>query len=398
MCVHELVLQEPFQKNYFHIRWHRRSNLTVNKNKGNYVNPFCSSGVSLQGLGITEEDTSSFINEDNMGESIDMACNPCIVEENGIPIDNINNELVNKTLENSFENNSLDYTSMHSITSQLYNACKRNKEKNVLVGGFLIQLLNAVNNTDSDNVLSQETLPDQLLKLVRNYNNSFTSVNEMTNISKNNIDMPVAPKNHHKAPNKRIKSSLEQSKTNVIGVSKNNLDKSIKVKINKRREFSCKFCGQAKHRITNCMVRQTIVGEPVNGDELIEYVTHHCPFRIATENDEKSLIENMIWSNVRHYKLHQIISTINPNNLRPATQFLLVKLTCYDKIGQEINGYNPCCLRLQTLIAELHRIKNMKFRFIFSSISEESIGVEYMQISSINYYMFNQSMIMPMSL
>ena len=49
-----------------------------------------------------------------------------------------------------------------------------------------------------------------------------------------------------------------------------------------------------------------------------------CPFKIVDENEIGTIIQSdkMIWKNVRHIKIHLIISKINPNNKHPHKKYL----------------------------------------------------------------------------
>ena len=71
----------------------------------------------------------------------------------------------------------LNFEEMMSIAKKIYNACQLNPQLNVIVGGFLLQILNAVNNTDSNkNELSMNNLVQTLSGLVHNYKNSFVDI------------------------------------------------------------------------------------------------------------------------------------------------------------------------------------------------------------------------------
>ena len=72
---------------------------------------------------------------------------------------------------------------MMSIAKKIYNASQLNPQLNVIVGVFLLKILNAVNNTDSNkNELSMNNLVQTLSGLVHDYENSFVDIKDINEI------------------------------------------------------------------------------------------------------------------------------------------------------------------------------------------------------------------------
>lgn len=149
----------------------------------------------------------------------------------------------------------------------------------------------------------------------------------------------------------------------------------------KQSSPTCTFCRECGHRVTNCDKRKNI-GNEMDGDTLIEYLENSCPFCVGDMSDVGSIINLMEWKDVRHIKIHVVKSRVNPMNQRPPSSSMYSKISCYGIVGQPINGFSPCYVNLDQIISYIHQHKKEKTRKFFSSIKEESIGPNFLSMTS----------------
>ena len=113
---------------------------------------------------------------------------------------------------NSSKNKIMSYNDMMSVASKLHNALQRNRKHKVTECGFLLHLLDFVNNDTSIDIVPDEHIMNKsFMKLIRKYNNSFLSVDDMTLIN-DDITISSKPSYYHKETNNSSMSINEQRK------------------------------------------------------------------------------------------------------------------------------------------------------------------------------------------
>ena len=106
------------------------------------------------------------------------------------------------------------------------------------------------------------------IKLIRKYNSSSISVDDMILIS-DDITMSSKPSNCHKEINNHLITINEQQKRK----HNHSIDSANIIRLKPRTEMTYTFCTQKAHKVTNCD-RRLLIGK----DNL-------CPFKIADESE-----------------------------------------------------------------------------------------------------------------
>ena len=126
---------------------------------------------------------------------------------------------------------------------------------------FLLDFVN--HNTSIDIVPDKDLLNKSFMKLIRKYNSSFLSVDDMTLIN-DDITMLSKPSIYHEEINNRLMSINEQHK----GKHNHLIDSANIIRSKPRREMTCIFCKQKAYKVTNCD-RRLLIGKEVDGNDLI---------------------------------------------------------------------------------------------------------------------------------
>ena len=84
----------------------------------------------------------------------------------------------------SSQNEEMSYNDMMLVASKLHNTLQRNRKHKVTVYGFILPLLDFVNNDISIDIVPDEDLMNKsFMKFIRKYNSSFVSADELTFIN-----------------------------------------------------------------------------------------------------------------------------------------------------------------------------------------------------------------------
>ena len=125
---------------------------------------------------------------------------------------------------------------MMPVASKLHDSLQMNQKHKGTICGFLLHLLDFVNNDISIDLVPDEDLTNKFIKLIRKYNRNFVSAHDMTLVH-DYITIPSKLSSYHKEINEHLMSINEQRKQkhNHFIVSANI------IRSKPRREMTCFF-------------------------------------------------------------------------------------------------------------------------------------------------------------
>ena len=265
----------------------------------------------------------------------------------------------------------LSYSQMSNMTQTLYNLCKNDKKKNVIVGGFLLQMIDVLQNKDSHSIDSTANVEKEFEELIMNYKATFQT-KEDVNLSQDASDLTMfeTKTNYNYAPSNRLISNMETAKKT---------GKSTSIRSNQKKSRHCTFCGNQEHSTNNCHIKESI-GTEHNFNAIMKILTKDTPFMICSQTDGRRIIKKMDFKNVYHVNIHMLKSTVNPNGKRPSPTKMVVEITCYNQKGVPITGKKNVLVPLEQLMSFLRQNSTKATRRFFSTIYEESVGIDFLDI------------------
>ena len=397
-CSHEIKLLKKFDLNRFSKRHLIRSGNTMNKNIMGYTNPHCYSHIKIDGfrcgtIGIYEDELlnnkgtlCSVLQKNNPSQStLVIASN-----NNNDTIDLLTEDLslsCNNAMKPINAKNHLSHKEAQDIVSKLYNACQRNPQLHVVIGGFLLQMLNVVQNNDITKITSIDDMQFEFTKLINNFNSSFNTIDMFQTPNDISIGFRNPIPDVSKSIKKRLQPMVEKSSKRHCS-SNTNLPISFR-RVHKKVK-SCSFCSETGHTISSCPTKK-LLGDEVDSEQLIYDMEMSTPFSIASKDDK--IIYDFNWKDVYHISITSLISKVNPGTDRPHPCKFICNIRCYDKIACLIPGYDNILVPMTDVIKHIRAVKQHKTKRVFSKLNT-CVGSQFQDFERIvPIYSLSQQMI-----
>ena len=374
-CCHEIKLLNKFDIKLFSSRHIVRSGITMKQNVQGYTNPHSYSHLRIESykpptFGIYEDDEinmheddtedSSLVNEETtLASSISLGQYSQYEQKN------------DKRVKLSSKNH-LSYKEAQDLLSKIYTACNRNKNLHVVVGGFLIQLLNTVQDKKVSTVTSLMDMEVEFTRLIQNFNSSFNTIDMYNDSNIVNIGMSKPIPNVHFASKNRYKSVAEQhiskkrASTKSHSISKS-VDMPISFRKVSKKTKACGFCQQPGHIASGCP-RKKSLGDLVDYDTLIYDMENTIQFCIASSED--MIMDNFNSSGIYHMTINYLKSKVQPGTDRPHTCKFVCNISCYDRFAILIQGYDNILVPMKRITAHIQSIRNTKTKKVFSKLKD----------------------------
>ena len=374
-CCHEIKLLNKFDFNRFSRRHHLREGITMNANKLLYKNPHCYSHLKIDGFRCSTVGT--YEDENVIYATTTEKNSPS--QSTLVVASNYNDEPIHLSNRNESEyilrkeinvKNHLSYREAQDIVSKLYNACNRNPQLHVVVGGFLLQMLNTVENKDVSKITSLDDMQSQFTRLINNFNSSFNTIDMFQSSHDISVGFSKPIPKVNNAIKKRLQPIVEKSSKRHCPSNNNN---TLSFRRVHKKPKSCSFCSETGHTISSCPTK-LLLGEEVNYEQLIQYMENTSPFRIASSNDK--IIYDFNWKDVYHINITYLKCKVNPGNNRPHPSKFLCNINCFDKIACSIPGFNNILLPMNDVIEHIRSLKSVKTKRVFSKLND-CVGKEY---------------------
>ena len=149
-----------------------------------------------------------------------------------------------------------------------------------------------------------------------------------------------------------------------------------------RKVVSCGFCGILGHRTTGCAYKLSI-GTEIHGDDSIECLEKHCPFKIIDSEQASNVYREFInnRTKIKHIRCQNLLYSTNPQcNICPNVENLIVKISGFDKDGLVVNGYSNVLIELTLVIKFINQKKDIVLTLFFTTLKESCSGKEYYDI------------------
>ena len=378
-CCHEIKLLNKFDINRFSRRHHIREGVTMNANTMGYKNPHCYSHLKIDGfrcskVGIYEDEnefndtTLCSIAEKNTPSQSTLVMSS---KNENVPIDLSNIDYSEDILKKQINHkNHLSYREAQDIVSKLYSACKRNPQLHVVVGGFLLQMLNIVENKDVSNIASLDDMQSKFTRLINNFNSSFNTIDMFKSSHDISIGFSKPIPNVNNAIKKRLQPMVEKSSKKY---RQSNTNSPMMFRRVHRKPKSCRFCSETGHTISSCPTK-LLLGEEVAYEQLIHYMENISPFQIASSNDK--IMNDFNWKDVYHITISYLRCKVTPGNDRPHPSKFLCNINCFDRIACSIPGYNNILVPMTDVIKHIRSLTGVKTKRVFSKLNT-CVGIEY---------------------
>ena len=212
-CTHEIKLLMCFDLKRFGLRHHKRKKLTMATYTNGYTNPHCYQHLIIDRYTTSrdeyeEDDMSPFMRQ-NIDTQINnhVVNNPCNDNQTIIPNQNVYD--VNCHIDTKSR---LSIKDAQGIVSRLYNACSKQPHLHVIVGGFLLQMVDAIEKKEVSTLTTYSQINQHFSSLIHNFNSSFNTIDSIKPSQQIELQFCDPKSNPYNTPRKRLKSVMEKSK------------------------------------------------------------------------------------------------------------------------------------------------------------------------------------------